>query len=74
MIYLVSIERKKEFECVLIEYFDSGVKKCDCEKLPVGAVANGQDVVGHFEGASVDKRYTFPTLARRLRIIDRKIP
>ena len=66
MIYLVSIERKKKFERVLIEYFDSGVKKCDCEKLPVGAIANGQDVISHFEGASVNKRYEFPALARKV--------
>ena len=68
----MSIERKKKFERVLIEYFDSGIKKCDCEKLPVGTIANGQDVIGHFEGTSVDKRYKFPSLTRRSCIINKK--
>jgi hypothetical protein len=63
--YLVPVERKEEFERILIEYFDSGVKKCDCEKFSVGAVANGQDVIGHFEGADVDQRYNSPALMRR---------
>jgi hypothetical protein len=52
--YLVPIEREEEFECILIEYFDSGVKKCNCEKFSVGAIANGQDVIAHFEGTDVD--------------------
>jgi hypothetical protein len=64
-IYLVPIERKEKFERILIEYFDSGVKKCDCEKFSVGAVANRQDVIGHFEGADVDQRYNSPALMRR---------
>jgi hypothetical protein len=64
-LYLVSVERKKEFERILIEYFDSGVKKCDCKKFSVGAITNGQDVIRHFEGADVDQRYNFPALMRR---------
>ena len=39
--YLVPVERNEEFERILIKYFDSGVKKCDCKKFSVGAVANG---------------------------------
>jgi hypothetical protein len=65
MPYLVSVERKEKIECVLIEYLDSRIEKCDGEKLPIGAIANGQDVIGHFEGARVDKRYDFPALGRR---------
>jgi hypothetical protein len=72
MIYLVSIERKKKFERVLIEHFDSGIKECNREKLPVGTIANGQDVIGHFEGTSVGKRYNFPALTRRSCIIEKK--
>jgi hypothetical protein len=72
MPYLVSVERKEKLERVLVENLDSGIKKCDREKLPVGAVANGQDGVGHFEGARVDERYDFPVLARRSRVIVRK--
>ena len=59
------VERKEEFERILIEYFDSGIKKCDCEKFSVGAVSNRQDVIGHFEGADVDQRYNSPALMRR---------
>lgn len=70
----MSIERKKKLERVLIEYFDSGVEECDREKLPVGAIANGQDVIGHFEGTRVDNRYKFPALTRRSCIINKKIP
>jgi hypothetical protein len=70
--YLVPVERKEEFERILIEYFDSGVKKCDCEKFSVGAVANGQDVIGHFEGADVDQRYNSPALMRRSCTVQRK--
>jgi hypothetical protein len=70
--YLVSVERKEEFERILIEYFDSGVKKCDCEKLSVGAVANRQDVIGHFEGADVDQRYNSSALIRRSCTVQRK--
>ena len=53
-IYLMPVERDKKFERVLIEHFDSRVKKCDCKNFSVGAVTNGQDVVRHFEGAGVD--------------------
>jgi hypothetical protein len=70
-IYLVPVERNKKFERVLIEYFDSGVEKCDCEKFPVGAVANGQDVVGHFEGAGVDQGYDSPALIQRSHTVKR---
>jgi hypothetical protein len=63
--YLVPVERNEEFERILIEYFDSGIKKCYCEKFSVGTVANGQDVIGHFEGADVDQRYNSPALMRR---------
>lgn len=73
MPYLVSVERNEKLERVLIEHLDSGVKKCDREKLPVGAEANGQDIVGHFEGARVDERYDFPVLARRSRVFVRKL-
>jgi hypothetical protein len=74
IMYLVPVERKKEFECVLIEHFYSGVEKCDCEKFFVGAVANGQDVIGHFEGASVDQRYNSPALIQRSCTVKRKPP
>ena len=40
-IYLVAVERNEEFERILIEYFDSGVKKSDGKKFSVGTVANG---------------------------------
>lgn len=73
MPYLVSVERKEKFERVLIEHLDGGIKKCDREKLPVGAVANGQDVVSHFEGARVDERYDFPALTRRSCVVKRKL-
>ncbi len=66
------VERKEKFECILIEYFNSGVKKCDCEKFSVGAVANGQDVIGHFEGADVGQRYNSPALMRRSCTAQRK--
>jgi hypothetical protein len=72
-IYLVPVERKEKLECVLIEYFDSGVKKCDRKKFSVGAVANGQDIVGHFEGADVDQRYNSPALMKRSCTIQRKL-
>ena len=70
--YLVPVERNEEFERILIKYFDSGVKKCDCKKFSVGAVANGQDVIGHFEGADVDQRYSSPALMKRSYVIQRK--
>ena len=71
-IYLVPVERKKKFERVLIEHFDGGVKKRNREEFSVGAVANGQDVVGHFEGAGVDQRYSSPALIQRSRTVKRK--
>ena len=71
-IYLVPVERKKKSERVLIEHFDGGVKKCDREEFSVGAVANGQDVVGHFEGAGVDQGYSSPALIQRSRTVKRK--
>ena len=71
-IYLVPVKRKKEFERILIEYFDSGVKECDCKKFSVGAVANGQYVIGHFEGANMDQRYNSPALIGRSCTIQRK--
>lgn len=71
-IYLVPVERKKKFERVLIEHFDCGVKKRNREEFSVGAVANGQDVVGHFEGAGVDQRYSSPALIQRSRTVKRK--
>ena len=70
--YLVSIERKEESERILIKYFDSRVKKCDCEKFSVGAIANGQNVIGHFEGADVDQRYNFPALMKKSCTVQRK--
>jgi hypothetical protein len=70
--YLVPVEGNKEFERILIEYFDSGVKKCDCEKFSIGAIANRQDVIGHFEGADVDQRYNSPALIRRSFTVQRK--
>jgi hypothetical protein len=71
-IYLVPVERKKEFERVLIKHFYSGVKKCDCKKFFVGTVANRQDVVCHFEGAGVDQRYNPPALVQRSCSVNRK--
>ena len=70
--YLVAVERNEEFERILIEYFDSGVKKCDGEKFSVGTVANGQDVIGHFEGTDVDQRYNSSALMRRSCAVQRK--
>ena len=72
-IYLVPVERKKKFERVLIEHFDGGVKKRDREEFSIGAVANGQDVVGHFEGAGVDQGYSSPALIQRSRTVKRKL-
>ena len=71
-IYLVPVERKKKFERVLIEHFDCGVKKRNREEFSVGAVANGQDVVGHFEGAGVDQGYSSPSLIQRSCTIKRE--
>ncbi len=70
--YLVPEKRKEEFERILIEYFDGGVKECDCEKFSVWAVANRQDVVGHFEGPDVDQRYNSPALMERSCTVQRK--
>ena len=67
------VERKKKFERVLIEHFDGGVKKRDREEFSIGAVANGQDVVGHFEGAGVDQGYSSPALIQRSRTVKRKL-
>jgi len=69
----VPVERKKKFQCVLVEHFHSGVKKCDCKQLSIGTIANGKDVVGHFEGAGMDKRYDFPALIRRSCTVKRKL-
>ena len=71
-IYLVPVERNKKFERVLIKHFDGGVKKRNCEKFSVGAVANGQDVVAHFEGAGVDQGYSSPALIQRSCTVKRK--
>jgi hypothetical protein len=71
-IYLVPVEGDKKFQRVLIEHFDSGVKKCDCEKFSVGAVANGQDVVGHFKSAGVDQGYGSPALMQMSCTVKRK--
>jgi ribosomal protein L27 len=68
----MSIKREEEFECVLIKHLYSGVKKCDCEKLSVGTIADRQHVVRHLKGASVDQGHDLPVLIRGPYIFKRR--
>ena len=66
----MTVERQEKFECILIEYFDSRVKKRNCQKLSVGTEADRQNVVRHFQGARVNKRHSSPFLVREYGVQD----
>jgi hypothetical protein len=60
----VPIQRQEELEAVLEEDLDGRVEERDGEEPPVGAVLDGEDVVGHFEGADVDEGELFGFVLR----------
>jgi hypothetical protein len=54
--HLVPVQAQKELEGILEKDLDGGIQQTDCEQLVIGAILDGQDVVGHFQRLGVNQR------------------